>query len=121
MDDLAAACLFIMNQSDGRLAEVMTAEGGADADATGAAPPHNLRTETYLVNVGTGRDLTIRALAETVADIVGYAGRVVWDTTKPDGTPRKQLDVSRLLQLGWKPRIGLREGIQRTYQTYLDA
>ena len=121
VDDLAAACLFIMNQSDGRLAEVMRAGGGADADATGAAPPHNLRTETCLVNVGTGRDLTIRALAETVADVVGYAGQVAWDTAKPDGTPRKLLDVSRLLQLGWKPRIGLREGIQRTYQTYLET
>ena len=121
VDDLAAACLFIMNQPDERLAGFMTAASGAGADATGAAPRHNLRPETCLVNVGTGQDLTIKALAQTVADVVGYTGRVVWDTRKPDGTPRKQLDVSRMLQLGWKPRIGLREGIQRTYQTYLDT
>ncbi len=117
VDDLAAACIFILNQSDERLAEVWKAEG-KDEGTTGVTLKHNLRPETYLVNVGTGRDLTIRALAETVADVVGYEGPIIWDTGKPDGTPRKQLDVSRMLRLGWKPRIGLRDGIERTYRDY---
>ncbi len=67
------------------------------------------------INVGTGVDLTIRELAETVADVVGWQGRLVFDESKPDGTPRKLLDVSRLTALGWSPRIGLREGIEQTY------
>ncbi len=68
-----------------------------------------------LVNIGTGEDVTIRELAETVMGIVGYAGRVVYDTSKPDGTPRKLLDVGRLHALGWRARTSLREGIQRAY------
>ena len=121
VDDLAAACLFIMNQPDERLAEMLTAGGPKNGNATDAAAHHNLRPETCLVNVGTGRDLTIRDLAETVAEVVGYEGRIVWDTDKPDGTPRKQLDVGRLLRMGWKPRISLREGIELTYRDYRGA
>ncbi len=71
------------------------------------------------INVGTGVDVTIRELASTIADVVGYTGQVVWDSSKPDGTPRKLLDVSRLRALGWEPRIGLREGIASTYEWYL--
>ena len=71
------------------------------------------------MNVGTGVDVTIRDLAGTIADVVGYTGEVVWDSSKPDGTPRKLLDVSRLRALGWEPRIGLREGIASTYEWYL--
>ncbi|MFE1231857.1 GDP-L-fucose synthase family protein [Streptomyces sp. NPDC059442] len=67
------------------------------------------------VNIGCGEDLTIRELAAVVADVTGYRGEVRWDTGKPDGTPRKLLDVSRLHALGWKPAIGLREGIASTY------
>ena len=70
------------------------------------------------VNVGTGRDITIRALAELVAEVVGWEGELVQDTTRPDGTPRKLLDVSRLAHLGWTARIGLREGIESTYAWY---
>ena len=66
------------------------------------------------LNVGTGVDLTIRELAEAVADATGYRGRLEWDTTKPDGTPKKQLDVSRLAQLGWRARIPLAEGLRST-------
>ncbi|HWQ09023.1 MAG TPA: NAD-dependent epimerase/dehydratase family protein, partial [Holophaga sp.] len=73
-----------------------------------------------IVNVGTGRDVTIKELAETVAQVVGYAGRIVFDATKPDGTPRKLLDCSRLGDLGWTASIGLREGIAQTYSWYLD-
>ena len=71
------------------------------------------------INVGTGDDLTIRALAEMVRDIVHPDAELVFDTSKPDGTPRKVLDVSRLTAVGWKPSIGLREGIEETYEWYL--
>lgn len=70
------------------------------------------------VNVGSGTDVTIRELAETVAEAVGYSGETHWDTTKPDGTPQKLLDVSRLAQLGWTANIGLHEGITNTVQWY---
>jgi GDP-L-fucose synthase len=69
--------------------------------------------------VGTGEDVTIRELAEMVREIVGFAGELVFDTSKPDGTPRKLLDVSRLRALGWSAKIRLREGIAQTYQWYL--
>jgi GDP-L-fucose synthase len=68
-----------------------------------------------IVNIGWGQDVTIRDLAELVMSVIGYDGRVVFDSTKPDGTPRKVLDVSRLLDLGWQPRIPLKKGIERTY------
>ncbi len=70
------------------------------------------------INLGTGEDLTIRELAEKVQYVVGYSGKVTWDTTQPDGMPQKLLDVSVLNSLGWKPGISLLEGIHRTYQTY---
>jgi GDP-L-fucose synthase len=71
------------------------------------------------INVGTGTDVTIRELTETVREVVGFQGKIVWDSTKPDGTPRKLMDVSKLGSLGWRARIGLRDGIQRTYAAYL--
>lgn len=71
------------------------------------------------LNVGCGEDLTIRELAFLVAEIVGYRGEIRFDPSMPDGTPRKLLDVSRLLELGWRPRIGLREGIEQTYRWYV--
>lgn len=92
VDDLADALLFLLEHYDD--------------------PEH--------VNVGTGEDLTIRELAEMVADIVGYDGELVLDRTKPDGTPRKLLDVSRLHQLGWRHRIELRDGIADTYKWFLE-
>jgi GDP-L-fucose synthase len=70
------------------------------------------------INVGTGQDVTIRALAEIVAESVGYQGRTIWDTSKPDGTPRKLLDVSRILALGWSPTIPLDAGIKATYNWF---
>nr|WP_149179097.1 GDP-L-fucose synthase [Streptomyces sp. TRM49041] len=91
VDDLADACVTLL--------------AGYDGDAP--------------VNVGCGQDLTIRELAETVAQVTGFTGRITWDTTKPDGTPRKLLDVSRLTSLGWKPRIALRDGIASTYAWWL--
>jgi GDP-L-fucose synthase len=71
-----------------------------------------------IINVGVGRDVTIRELAELVRETVGFQGEIVWDRTKPDGTPRKLLDVTRLEEVGWKPSIALREGIEGTYGWY---
>jgi GDP-L-fucose synthase len=89
-DDLADACLHLMRTYDG----------------------------AELVNIGWGRDVPIRELATLVADVVGYRGRIEWDESRPDGTPRKLLDTSRMTALGWAPAIGLREGIRRTWEWY---
>jgi GDP-L-fucose synthase len=72
------------------------------------------------INVGTGEDVTVRELAETVGEVVGFAGEIRFDATKPDGTPRKLLDVSRLKALGWEAGIGLREGLAGTYAWVLE-
>lgn len=91
VDDLADACVYLMkNYSSGEL-----------------------------VNVGTGSDVSIHELASIVKEVVGYEGEVLFDTTKPDGTPRKVLDISRLIRLGWRPRISLREGIVDTYEWFV--
>ncbi len=90
VDDLASACRFLLENYD----------------------------SPEIVNVGCGEDISIRELAELICDVVGFKGELVFDTTKPDGTPRKLLDVSRLQSLGWKPRIPLREGITQTYAWY---
>jgi GDP-L-fucose synthase len=73
-----------------------------------------------LINIGTGEDVTIRELAETVARLLGYEGTLVFDSTKPDGTPRKLLDVERLHRLGWHHSTSLEQGIQRTYEAVRD-
>ena len=91
VDDLADACVHLM-------------ERGYDGP---------------LMNIGTGEDVTIRELAETVMDVVGFRGRIVFDATRPDGTPRKLLDVGRLHAQGWRHRFGLREGIALAYQDFL--
>ena len=91
VDDLADACAFLLRQTN---------------------PPD-------LVNIGTGTDVTIRELTELVAQVTGFSGKILWDATKPDGTARKLLDVSRLTALGWNARIALREGIERTYRDFL--
>lgn len=93
VDDLAAACVLLLDRHDG----------------------------PEPVNVGCGEDLTIRELAETVREVVGYEGAIGWDTGKPDGTPRKLLDISRLSALGWKPRISLRDGIASVYADWQAA
>jgi len=73
------------------------------------------------VNVGTGEDIPVKDLAEMVKEIVGFEGEISWDTTNPDGTPRKLLDVSRIRSLGWRPKVSLKEGISGTYQWYLQT
>jgi GDP-L-fucose synthase len=93
VDDLASACLYLMEHY--------------------SEPGH--------INVGTGVDMPIRALAETIAEVVNPGATVVWDTSKPDGTPRKLLDTSRLEALGWKPSIDLHDGLESTYTWFLDS
>jgi GDP-L-fucose synthase len=74
----------------------------------------------YLYNVGTGEDLTIKKLAETIQKITGHQGDIIWDATKPDGTPRKLMDISKMHDLGWKHKVQLEEGIQKTYDWFLE-
>jgi GDP-L-fucose synthase len=80
----------------------------------------NTYEDNQHVNVGTGVDVTIKELAETVKEIVGYEGTINWDSSKPDGMPRKLLDMTKLHSLGWKHKIELREGIEKTYKWYLE-
>ena len=100
VDDMASACLHVMN-----LPKEVYGE-------------HVLPMSSH-INVGTGKDCTIRELANTIARAVGYQGDILWDTSKPDGTPRKLLDVSLLKRLGWQYSVELNEGIERTYQWFL--
>jgi len=74
----------------------------------------------HLYNIGTGEDLTIRHLAETIQKITGHKGEIIWDDTKPDGTPRKLMDISKMHELGWKHTVGLEAGIQKTYDWFLE-
>ena len=76
------------------------------------------RLEEHLYNVGTGLDLTIKDLAELIQSRVGHLGEIVWDTNKPDGTPRKLMDNSKVRNVGWSPKINLEEGIETTYEHY---
>ncbi len=75
--------------------------------------------ESEIINIGWGRDQTILDLAEMVSDIVGFKGNIKWDATRPDGTPQKLLDVSRLANLGWQPKITLEDGIREVYRWYV--
>jgi len=77
--------------------------------------------ESEHINVGTGEDVTIKQLAEMIADVAGYKRDINWDTTKPNGTPRKVLNVDKIKALGWEPKISLREGIEKTYQWYKEC
>jgi len=92
VDELADACAFLLKQDN---------------------PPD-------LLNIGTGTDVTIRELTEIVAQVTGFKGEIKWDTTKPDGTPRKLLDVTRLHQLGWYHEVSLEQGLASTYQWFLE-
>ena len=78
------------------------------------------KLDEYIYNVGTGKDLTIKELAKLIQRIIGFKGKIVWDNSKPDGTPRKVMDNSKLLNLGWKPNITLNEGLLLTYSSYLN-
>ena len=91
VDDLAAACLLLLEKYD----------------------------SPEIINIGCGEDVTIRELAELICEVVGFDGKLVWDKTKPDGTPRKLLDVTKIRKLGWQPTIPLRKGIAQTYEWFL--
>jgi GDP-L-fucose synthase len=78
------------------------------------------RLPDYLYNVGTGEDLTIKQLAETIQKITGHQGEIIWDSAKPDGTPRKLMDISKMHELGWKHQVQLEEGIEKTYNWFLE-
>jgi GDP-L-fucose synthase len=71
------------------------------------------------INVGTGKDITIREMAETMKEVVGFKGKLIFDTTKPDGAPRKLIDVSRLSNMGWEYSVDLKDGLSKTYKWYL--
>lgn len=101
-DDMAAACLHLMKLPDDRFSALL----GSDESVSG-------RFEPPLINIGVGHDLSIRELAETVRRVVGYEGHIVYDSSKPDGTPRKLMDVSRLHALGFEARTPLEEGLRR--------
>ena len=105
-DDLGAACVFALEH------------WSALADD---APKNDAGQPLAFLNVGTGVDLTIRSLAEQIAAVVGFAGDLLWDTTKPDGTPKKQLDVSRLQAMGWSASMPLSEGLPRAYADFKTA
>ena len=77
-------------------------------------------SQSQLINVGTGQEITIGDLARAIAQVVGYKGRLVFDASKPDGMPRKLLDSSRILAMGWRPRVELSEGLRETYRWFLD-
>ena len=88
------------------------------ADACVFAMDHYENAE--LINVGSGEDVSIKELAETIASVTGYKGQIVWDTTKPNGTPKRPLDYSKISALGWKPKHKLREGLEKSYQWFLE-
>ena len=100
VDDMADACVHLLGLPDRQYDEIVK----------------NLKP--CLINIGMGRDITIKELAELVKEIVGFAGKIVFDTSKPDGTPQKLLDISRINKLGWQPKISLRQGISETYEWY---
>ena len=104
VDDMANGCIHLMELVDEQIA----------AELLNFPKP-------CFVNLGTGQDVTIRELAETVSAVVGFQGKLVFDATKPDGTPRKLQDVSRMNALGWKHLIGLEQGISTTYRWYLES
>jgi len=108
VDDLASAWVYFMQKS---LAERV--QSGASANAADAGEP------LPLINIGSGSDLTIAELAQTVMQVIGFSGQLSFDTSKPNGTPQKLLDVSRAAHLGWKASTPLREGIARAYQDFL--
>jgi GDP-L-fucose synthase len=124
VDDLASACLFVFNLGDDAYAaacavplEQVDRPPDEGHPASSSSGPKG-RNPVSHINVGCGKDFHIAELAEIVQEAVGYEGGVSWDSSMPDGTPRKLLDISRITQLGWSPRISLREGIKSTYDWY---
>jgi GDP-L-fucose synthase len=102
-DDAADACIFLMNLPDDRLMTITSSD------------------QTWpTINIGCGEDLTIRELSALIAEVVGFKNHLLFDHSKPEGTPRKLLDISRLRAMGWTPRVSLREGLALAYETFLE-
>lgn len=91
VDDLADACIFLMDNYN----------------------------DTDIINIGYGSDISIKCLASIIAEVIGYHGKIIWDQTKPDGTPRKLLDCGKINNLGWHPSVSLEKGIELTYQWFI--
>jgi GDP-L-fucose synthase len=106
--DMADACIYLMNLSKDKFTNLL----GSDESKTGNFDPP-------LVNIGVGEDLSIKELAEIIMEVVGYSGKIVFDTTKHDGAPRKLMDVSLLNRLGWQASTTLRNGLTETYNDFL--
>jgi len=104
-DDMAEACVALMELPDAKFDKLVA------SDPASPQPP--------LINIGRGEDYTIKELADRVREVVGFRGEIQWDSTKPDGTPRKLLDASRMSALGWSPRIALDDGLRGAYQDFL--
>lgn len=102
-DDLAEACVFLVENAN--------YENMAFTDESGTVQSH--------INVGSGKEVTIKELAETVKEVIGFKGELTWDSSKPDGTPRKLMDSSRINALGWTPKVSLKEGISLAYKDFL--
>jgi GDP-L-fucose synthase len=99
-DDMGDACVFLMEREDEAISSV-------------------LDPQTSIINIGTGEDITIGELSQKVAETVGFNGEIEWDATKPDGAPRKLLNVSRLHHLGWRHKTSLQEGLRLSYQDFV--
>ena len=103
VDDLAEACLFALEHWE-------ISNKTAPKDING--------NPLYYLNVGTGKDISIKELANLIADLVGFKGKINWDLSRPDGTPKKQLNISRISKLGWEPKISRVDGLKKTIEEY---
>jgi len=115
VDDLAEACVYVMNHVDFNDLKATTPESSVPS---ALRPPPSAQIKNTHINIGTGKDLTIKELALLIKDIVGFKGGLKWDSSKPDGTYRKLLDVSKINGLGWKEKISLQEGLKLIYLKY---
>jgi GDP-L-fucose synthase len=135
-EDLASACLFLMNLPDNQFMEIInpaekelsaSSENGMVASSENRMIASSEKGSTMqfpqppLVNIGVGEDLSIAELANLIREVVGFKGEIVFDTTKPDGTPRKVLCVDKMTALGWRYKTSLRDGLIKTYQTYCQS
>ena len=127
VEDMAAACLLLFNLSDDEYDDLRSILSPASlkisenaAVKTGMSGDDDLSMVSH-INLGSGTDMTIRELSDLTKEVVGYKGDVIWDRSRPDGMPRKLLDISRLKSTGWEPEVTLKEGIARTYASYIET
>lgn len=122
VDDVADACVFLMNKVDFKdlisSPSALRPEPSALSSSPSAPRPLPPAIKNTHINVGTGKDLTIKELAGLIKEIVGFGGEIIWDESKPDGTPRKLLDVAKINALGWKEKVRLEDGIRLVYEKY---